>query len=62
MGNPVPERHTGVRAPSRFLRVDKAMGSEGSFSGEEAERRGEGERREERRGEGVGTRECVQDY
>lgn len=32
MGNPGPERHTGVRRPSRFLRVDKAVGFEGSFS------------------------------
>lgn len=39
----------------RFLRVDKAMGSEGSFSWE-GERK---ERGEERRGGCVGTRDCV---
>lgn len=46
MGNPIPETHTGVRAPSGFLRVDKAMGSEGSFSWE-------GERKKRRGGAGV---------
>lgn len=58
-GKPCSRGHTGDRALSGFLRVDKAMGSEGSFSWEgERQKRRRGERKGEAGvlGQGTGSR------